>query len=66
LHRKKENALEQKYSTKEIKNYISTAKKIKPRITVEAAELLRKYYMELRHKDKVSANNSYRVTVRQL
>jgi DNA replication licensing factor MCM5 len=66
LHRKKDNALEQKCTPKAIRNYISVCKKLKPRITVEAGELLRKYYMELRHKDKVTVNNSYRVTVRQL
>ena len=36
-------------------------------ITHEAAELLRKYYRELREKDKhFTQNNSYRITVRQL
>lgn len=55
-----------KYDHKTLRRYISVAKKVKPRISLEAAELLRKNYIEIRGKDKNSPNNSYRVTVRQL
>jgi DNA replication licensing factor MCM6 len=55
------------YTYDMIKKYIAVAKKIKPRLTHEAAELLRKSYIELRMKDKTqNQNNCYRVTVRQL
>jgi DNA replication licensing factor MCM6 len=55
-----------KYDAKTIKLYISTVRKLKPMITVEAAELLRRFYGELREKDKGTQNTAYRVTVRQL
>jgi len=42
------------------------AKKIKPRLTHEAALNLRKFYQQLRQNDKITQNSSYRVTVRQL
>ena len=67
MHRNKEKAVVSMYTPKSIKLYIATAKKLKPMITNEAAQLLRKYYKELREKDKnLSQMNSYRVTVRQL
>lgn len=44
MHRMKERALISKYDAKSIKLFISTAKKLKPMLTHEAAELLRKYY----------------------
>jgi DNA replicative helicase MCM subunit Mcm2 (Cdc46/Mcm family) len=65
LHRKKQDHLTNaKYDHKTIKNYIMIGKKIKPKITHEAAELMKKFYIELRNKDK--SYNSYRITVRQL
>ena len=55
------------YTYEMIKKYITVAKKIKPRLTREAAEILRKSYIDLRVKDKCqNQNNSYRITVRQL
>ena len=66
LHKNKERALDIKYDSKTLKLYISTARKLKPRLTIRAAELLRKYYKELRLSDKTDHNTSYRVTVRQL
>jgi DNA replication licensing factor MCM6 len=68
LHSKKSvtNAFSM-YDYTAIKKYIAVAKKIKPRITKDAAELLKKHYIELRMKDKAqNQNNSYRITVRQL
>lgn len=57
--------METKYDMKALKDYISVTRKIKPQLTLESADLLRKYYIEIRGKDK-SNNNSYRITVRQL
>lgn len=65
MHRNQEKAMERIYEAKEIKEYIKLARKIKPRLTVQAAELLRKCYSELRVRDK-NNYSSYRVTVRQL
>jgi DNA replication licensing factor MCM6 len=50
---------------KTLKKYISLAKKIKPQLSYDSANLLRKFYIDIRSKDK-NNNNSYRVTVRQL
>jgi DNA replication licensing factor MCM6 len=66
MHRNKERALTSKYDTKTLKLYISTARKLKPRLTIPAGELLKKYYHNLRVNDKTQHNTSYRVTVRQL
>jgi DNA replicative helicase MCM subunit Mcm2 (Cdc46/Mcm family) len=45
MHRNKEKAIANKYDAKSIKLFISTAKKLKPMISHEAAQLLRKYYI---------------------
>lgn len=66
MHRNKERAIVSKYDAKGIKLYISTAKKLKPMLTAPAAQALRKYYIELRMRDKNTQNTSYKVTVRQL
>ncbi len=57
--------METKYDMKALKDYIAVTRKIKPQLTLESADLLRKYYIEIRGKDK-SNTNSYRITVRQL
>lgn len=66
MHRNKESALDIIYDTAIIKEYMKLAKKIKPRLTHEAAVNLRKFYLQLRQNDKITQNTSYRVTVRQL
>lgn len=66
MHMRKEQAVEVIYSTEKLQNYIKLAKKINPRITHEAAVLLRKFFLELRKKDKITRNTSYMTTVRQL
>jgi len=66
MHREKEKAMAPTIDPKAIKTYISVAKKVKPMLTKNAAELLRKYYVEIRNKDKADRMNSTRVTVRQL
>lgn len=48
-----------------LKEYIAVTRKIKPQLSTESGELLRKFYIEIRSKDK-NNTNSYRVTVRQL
>lgn len=65
MHRLKDTAVAPKYDMKTLKKYISIARKIKPQLTHESAQLLRRYYIEIRSRDK-NNNNSYRVTVRQL
>lgn len=50
---------------KDLKDYLSVCRKIKPQVSIESAELLRKFYIEIRGRDKNSSNN-YRITVRQL
>lgn len=65
MHRLKDTAVAPKYDMKTLKKYISIARKIKPQLTHESAQLLRRYYIDIRSRDK-NNNNSYRVTVRQL
>ena len=48
MHRNRENILAKKYDAKTLKLYIATAKKLKPMMTLKAAELLRIYYRQLR------------------
>jgi DNA replication licensing factor MCM6 len=66
MHREKDNALSKRYDTKTIRFYMSVAKKIKPRLTREAAEKLRGCYLKLRENSKVVSGMSYIATVRQL
>lgn len=66
MHMNKPVPIQDRISSKSIRTYIGAAKKLKPRLTKEAAELLRKYYKELRKNDMTEGNNSYKVTVRQL
>ena len=63
---KKQVKIEKPYTIKQVKNYLAIAKKLKPRITREAAEDLRRYYVDLRRNDKQQQNSTYQVTVRQL
>ena len=46
--------------------YISLARKMNPRLNIEAAHRLRECYKALRLGDKAFSGVSYRVTVRQL
>jgi DNA replication licensing factor MCM6 len=63
---KKQAKIEKPYTMKQVKNYLAIAKRIKPRITREAAEDLRRFYVDLRRNDKQQQNSQYQVTVRQL
>ncbi len=63
---KKQIKIPKPHTINHVKKYLSIAKRIKPRITKEAAEDLRKYYVNLRKNDKQQQNSQYQVTVRQL
>ena len=63
---KKQVKVSTKYTINQVKKYLSIAKRIKPRITKEAAKDLRRYYVNLRKNDKQQHNSQYQVTVRQL
>ena len=65
IHRLKKPSNPPKYDMRDLKEYLSVCRKIKPQISIDSAELLRKYYIEIRSRDK-NSSNSYRITVRQL
>ena len=65
IHRFKQPSNPPKYHMKDLKDYLSICRKIKPQMSLDSAELLRKYYIEIRGRDK-NSNNNYRITVRQL
>ena len=48
MHKNKDAVQEKKYDNKSLKLYISTAKKLKPKMNIDAARLLAKFYKELR------------------
>ena len=65
IHRFKQPMNPPKYHIQDLKDYLSICRKIKPQISLESAQLLRKYYIDIRGRDK-NSNNNYRITVRQL
>lgn len=67
LHSNIEETAQQKYSKEEVLQYIAFAKKFKPILNKEAAELLVSNYNHLRLRDNSSVGRStWRITVRQL
>jgi DNA replication licensing factor MCM6 len=66
MHRNQEDIGCKKYKTKTIRFYLSTAKRIKPKLTMGAARKLRDCYLKLRENSKVVGGISYIATVRQL
>ena len=50
MHRNQEKAIERVYETHEVRDYIKYARKLKPKLTIQSANLLRKCYKELRQK----------------
>ncbi|KAK5649845.1 hypothetical protein RI129_000874 [Pyrocoelia pectoralis] len=67
LHSNNEEVVEKIYSKEEVLQYITLARKFKPVINQEAAELLGKYYSALRLRDSTAAGKAtWRITVRQL
>ncbi len=66
LHRKRDKALEPDYTIEQMQNYLRFAKLLKPQMTKEAAETLKKEYVKLRINDAGQQKTAYRITVRQL
>merc|ERR1711990_222557 len=67
LHTKLEESVERLYSEDEVSRYIQFARMFKPKVELEAQELLVQQYKHLRQRDSSgSAKSSWRITVRQL
>jgi len=67
LHTKLEESVERIYTENEVSQYLNFAKMFKPKVTLEAQELLVQQYRHLRQRDTGgSAKSSWRITVRQL
>ncbi|KAL1542164.1 MCM DNA helicase complex subunit mcm6 [Salvia divinorum] len=67
VHQKREEALSPAFSTAQLKHYISYAKTLKPKMTIEARQLLVESYVALRRGDTTPGSRvAYRMTVRQL
>lgn len=67
LHSNVEDAIEKVYSKQEVLQYITFARKFKPIINKEAADLLVRHYNHLRLRDSTTTGKStWRITVRQL
>ncbi|WZN64190.1 DNA replication licensing factor MCM6 [Chloropicon roscoffensis] len=67
VHQKKSEALTPVYTNQQLQRYIKYARQIKPRITPEASQALKKAYVRLRSNDiQPGQSFAYRMTVRQL
>lgn len=67
LHSNIEDSIDAVYKKEEVLQYIAFAKKFKPVICKEAAELLVRHYNQLRCRDSTTTGKStWRITVRQL
>merc|ERR1711902_219699 len=67
LHTKLEESVERLYSEDEVSRYIQFARMFKPKVEMEAQELLVQQYKHLRQRDSSgNAKSSWRITVRQL
>merc|ERR1719427_1069638 len=67
LHTKLEESVERLYSEEEVSRYLQFARMFKPKVEMEAQELLVQQYKHLRQRDSSgSAKSSWRITVRQL
>ncbi|CAG8448811.1 7442_t:CDS:10 [Ambispora gerdemannii] len=67
VHTHKDAVLNPEFTTEQILRFVQLAKTRKPKFTVEAAELIKRMYVQLREGDsRGSGTNSYRITVRQL
>jgi len=66
LHKGEEQSFERVYSESDIKRYIEFARKFKPKMTLDAQELLVEQYKNLRNRDSAGSRSSWRITVRQL
>ena len=54
------------FTQEQFQNYLKLAKKLKPKMTKEAAQVLREEYISLRQSDISFQKTAYRITVRQL
>merc|ERR1719495_3014806 len=67
LHTKLEESVERLYSEEEVSRYLQFARMFKPKVEMEAQELLVQQYKHLRQRDSSgNAKSSWRITVRQL
>jgi len=67
LHTKLEESVDRMYSEEEVSRYLQFARMFKPKVEMEAQELLVQQYKHLRQRDSSgSAKSSWRITVRQL
>ncbi|CAG8779259.1 13609_t:CDS:2, partial [Gigaspora rosea] len=67
IHRRGDDNINPPYDTETLQRYIRYARTFKPKISQESKTLLVKKYKELRQDDvSGAAQNSYRITVRQL
>lgn len=69
MHRLQDKAYTSEFSLETLQTYIKVCRALKPVMSREAAEILRKEYMELRQNAQSRSGNSqtsYRYTVRQL
>ncbi|KAK9152565.1 hypothetical protein Sjap_000045 [Stephania japonica] len=67
VHQKHEEALNPAFTTAQMKRYISYAKTLKPKLSMEARKLLVDSYVALRRGDTAPGSRvAYRMTVRQL
>lgn len=54
------------FTQEQFQNYLKFAKKLKPKMTKEAAQVLKEEYISLRQSDISFQKTAYRITVRQL
>ncbi|XP_022762187.1 DNA replication licensing factor MCM6 isoform X1 [Durio zibethinus] len=67
VHQKREDALHPAFTTAQLKRYVTYAKTLKPKLTLEARKLLVESYVSLRRGDTAPGSRvAYRMTVRQL
>ncbi|CAN4078542.1 unnamed protein product [Withania somnifera] len=67
VHQRRENPVDPPFSSAQVKRYIMYAKTLKPKLSVEARELLVDSYVALRRDDTAPGSRvAYRMTVRQL
>ncbi|KAL4590625.1 hypothetical protein LXL04_003562 [Taraxacum kok-saghyz] len=67
VHQKRENVIAPTFTTAQLKRYIQVAKSKKPKLSVEARQILVDSYVALRKGDTAPGSRvAYRMTVRQL
>merc|ERR1719191_1263021 len=67
LHTKLEESVERVYTEEEVSRYLNFSRMFKPKVEMDAQELLVQQYKHLRQRDSSgNAKSSWRITVRQL